>query len=177
MGLYELKALFGDDTWIIQNRIKNQAPQYAIFHPQSINTFRVITVKSDLGIKVLRAFFRIGVNGRHTDNFSSGGIIVDVNIENGKLEKFGFFKPGFGTKGTKHPNSHLVYEGFLIQHWEDIVEYVIKAHSLFYGIHSIGWDVAVTDEDIVLIEGNDNWETTFFQLHNGFKNEFDKYFS
>lgn len=57
-----------------------------------------------------------------------------------------------------------------------MVQYVKKAHSLFYGIHLIGWDVVVTDDGITLIEGNDNWDTIDAQFYKGAKSEFEKYF-
>lgn len=48
---------------------------------------------------------------------------------------------------------------------------------LFYGLHSVGWDVALTENGIMIIEGNDNWDTLGAQLYSGAKPIFDKYFS
>lgn len=172
----ELREYFGHDCWIIQERIKNQNPEYAKFHPSSINTVRVVTVKDGPNVTILCCFFRMGVNSRHTDNCSSGGITTGINIENGTLEKWGVYKPEFGAKVDKHPNSLILFEGHKLPHWEEIIQYVKKAHLLFYGLHSIGWDVAITTDGIMLIEGNDNWDTTSVQLYGGAKKKFDKYF-
>ena len=174
--LKNLIDIFGNDHWIIQHSIKNQTEAYARFHPHSINTTRIVTVQHKGEVKVLCAFFRMGVNGRHTDNWSSGGILCGIDINDGKLEKWGLFKPGYGTKSLYHPNSEIVFEGYKLPDWEEMVQYVKKAHSLFYGIHSIGWDVVVTEDGIMLIEGNDNWETVFTQFYKGAKSDFEKYF-
>jgi hypothetical protein len=172
----EFRALLGNDIWIVQERIKNQSAEYAQFHPQSINTIRVVTIRNGSEISILCAFFRMGVNGRHADNWSSGGIGLGVNIENGTLEKWGLYKPGLGTKSDRHPNSEILFEGYILPYWYEIVEYAKNAHRLFYGLHSIGWDVSVTTEGIMIIEGNDNWDTIDAQYCKGGRKEFDKYF-
>lgn len=175
--LKELIEMFGNDHWIIQHRIDNQVKAYSQFHPQSVNTIRVVTVQHQGQIELLCAFFRMGVNGRYADNWSSGGILVGIDIESGNLEKWGFFKPGKGTKSSSHPNSAISFEGFQLPDWQEIVAYCKKTHSLFYDIHSIGWDVVVTENGISLIEGNDNWDTIDAQFYKGAKKEFDKYFT
>lgn len=175
--LKNLIGIFGNDHWIIQHSIKNQIETYSRFHPHSINTTRIVTVQHKDEIEVLCAFFRMGVNGRHADNWSSGGVLVGIDINNGTLEKWGFFKPGIGTKCLYHPNSKIVFEGYKLPEWDEMVNYVKKAHSLFYGIHSIGWDVVVTEDGIVLIEGNDNWDTIDAQFYKGAKKEFNKFFN
>jgi len=172
----EFKAYFGNDVWILQKRIKNQKAEYARFHPHSINTIRIVTIRNGSEINILCSFFRMGVNQRHTDNCSSGGITAGINIEDGTLEKWGLYKPEFGTKIDRHPNSEILFEGQKLPHWEEMVQYVKNAHRLFYGLHSIGWDVAITTKGIILIEGNDNWDTTSAQLYSGAKKDFDKYF-
>ena len=54
--------------------------------------------------------------------------------------------------------------------WEQIV------WSLRYGVHSIGWDVCLTTDGPLIIEGNDNWDTIDAQFYHPGKKLFDKYF-
>lgn len=176
VSFQEFLKFIGKGNWIIQERITNQNPEFAAFHPQSINTVRIITVKRGNNINVIGSFLRVGVNGSYTDNSSSGGISVGIDLENGTLKKYGLYKPGFGTKCDRHPNSGIIFEGYKIPKWKEIVEYTKRAHLLFYGLHSIGWDVAITDDGIMIIEGNDNWDTLGVQLYSGGKPIFDKYF-
>jgi hypothetical protein len=42
-----------------------------------------------------------------------------------------------------------------------------------YGIHSIGWDIAITDNGPIFIEGNDDWDGTIaMSLESDFKSRF-----
>ena len=40
----------------------------------------------------------------------------------------------------------------------EAVELAKKIHEFFYGIHSIGWDIALTENGPVFLEGNNGWE-------------------
>jgi hypothetical protein len=43
----------------------------------------------------------------------------------------------------------------------------LRAHRVFYDFPSVGWDVAVTPEGPVLIEGNYNWNVVLTQQAGG----------
>lgn len=172
-----LKQKLKKDTWVIQERIKNQAPWLARFHPQSINTIRIVTVKTASSIDIIYSSSRMGINNSFVDNYSSGGIVVGIDPVSGTLFRWGMFKTGSGGKRCeRHPNSDIVFEGYIIPGWNEIVDYVKKAHKLFYGLHSIGWDICLTDEGIMVIEGNDNWDTTGAQKYAGARAIYEKYF-
>ena len=172
----EFVKILKNHHWTLQKPIENQHPEYTKFHPDSVNTIRVVTVKKGANFATLFAFLRIGVKGRIADNWSSGGISTGINTEDGTLKKYGLYHPQFGTKTAIHPDSGIVFEGYKLPYWEEILNYVKHAHRLFYGFHSIGWDIAVTTNGIILIEGNDNWNSSGAQLYKGFKKEFSKYF-
>jgi len=172
--LDDFKEFIGSDCWVLQERITNQHEALSKFHPSSINTLRIVTVKVGSTIEVISSNLRIGKNGRHADNVSSGG--VSIPVANGKLEEWGFIRSGLGVKIDKHPNTKVVFENYEIPFWDKIIDTVKNAHSLFYGIHSIGWDVCLTDNGIKLIEGNDNWDTIDAQISGYGKNLYLKYF-
>ena len=172
----EFIAMLDDDHWILQKPIVNQDPEYSKFHPHSVNTMRIITAKKGTVIKVLFASFRMGVGGSMVDNWSSGGISIGINTEEGTLKKYGLYNPQFGTKAEIHPDTGIVFEGYKLPYWEEILHYLKHAHHLFYGFHSIGWDVAITTDGIILIEGNDNWNTSSAQRYKGAKKVFNEYF-
>lgn len=163
-------------SWVIQRRITNQAKFMSEFHPSSINTIRIVTVKSDTKIDAVCAFLRFGANGRGSDNWSSGGVLVGVNVETGQLEDYGLFKPGVGTICTSHPNTNISFKNKVVPDWPSILQYVKSLHEIFYDLHSIGWDVCLTDDGPMIIEGNDNWDTIDAQFYRPAKNLFNKYF-
>lgn len=150
------------DKFIIQQRI-DQHEDLSRLYPNSINTIRILTVHTKLGVRIASAIMRIGANGSSTDNWASGGLIVKVDMATGKLNKFGYFKKVKNGKLTVHPNSGENFEGFKIPYYEESCKLVLDLHRFFYGIHSIGWDVAITPEGPMILEGNDNWDIAMQQ--------------
>ncbi len=76
------------------------------------------------------------------------------------------------TQQARQPLSHLTAEQQQVAHefshqqlpgWEQAVKTAQKAHLLFPNIKTIGWDLAITDQGIVLIEGNFNWGVAVHQ--------------
>ncbi len=76
---------FGND-FCVQESIK-QHPFLAQFNPTSVNTMRVCTYRSvvDEEVVVFACALRMGSKGSFTDNTHSGGAIVKVDLETGKI--------------------------------------------------------------------------------------------
>ena len=107
----ELAGAFGNHKWIVQERIADQHKSLSLLHPESINTIRLTTVNTGAVIEIISAALKVGVNGAKVDNWSAGGVLIGIDLTTGTLEKWGFFKPGKGTKTDKHPNSNIIFEG------------------------------------------------------------------
>lgn len=163
-------------SWIIQDRIRNQSKFMSQYHPESINTIRVVTIKKDKDIHPICAFARFGINGRGSDNWSSGGVLVGININSGEFEEYGLFKPGVGTRCFEHPNTKVKFKNIVIPEWDKIIDYVKSLHEIFYDLHSIGWDICLTENGPLIIEGNDNWDTIDAQFYHPGKDIYNKYF-
>jgi hypothetical protein len=161
--------------YIIQEKIR-QHHEINEFYPHSVNTVRLVTVNNKNGVSPFGAFMRIGAKGNYVDNWAVGGVLIGINYETGTLKKFGFFKPGFGGKVDRHPDSGMVFDGYAIPFYSEAVNLASRAHGYFYGIRSIGWDIALTDDGPLIIEGNDNWEISPLQISDGgLKNRFMEY--
>ncbi|WP_423148057.1 sugar-transfer associated ATP-grasp domain-containing protein [Rubrolithibacter danxiaensis] len=174
--IQELRQVLGQDKWIVQEKIADQHEEINKLYQHSINTIRIMTVNTGSSVEVLGAVLRMGTDGRKIDNWSAGGIIVAIDFEKSELTKWGYYKPGYGTKVDAHPDTKVKFEQFKIPFIEEVVKEVKYLHSLLYGIHSIGWDVAITKDGPLFIEGNDNWGVTIFQLiHGESKQAFQKY--
>lgn len=62
-------------------------------------------------------------------------------------------------------------------YWKESLELANCFHEKLSDIHSIGWDIAITKDGPVFIEGNDNWEISLMQACNGgLKREFGNFF-
>jgi hypothetical protein len=170
-GFDELKGKL-DGKFLLQNRIR-QHPIMSKLYPHSINTIRLITFNNGGKVEVFSAALRIGTHGQIIDNWARGGIIVGIDVVNGKLHNEGLFKPGYGGRVLRHPNTDVPFQEFEIPYFHRAVSLVTELHTYLYGIHSIGWDIGITEEGPVIIEGNDDWEGGIpMSLEKNFKSRF-----
>ena len=174
----ELQCILHNGRILIQELIV-QHPEMKRLYDQSINTIRLVTVRDVKNgqIVVLPSILRVGANGNKVDNTSQGGIAIGFDLETGRLHKYGFF-PEYGLKAISHPNSGICFENFVIPNINEVVKQAKYFHSFLQDIHSIGWDVAISLEGPVFIEGNDNWEINAPQIacNRGLRKEFETYF-
>jgi len=135
--------------------IVEQAEEYAAWHPQSLNTLRIITMRNPetRELYVERAIFRMGTGSSHTDNWCAGGIGVKV-FSNGTLDKYGYFCDPSVIPVTAHPDTNKRFEGSELPHYDDAVELALRAHKIIRRINGIGWDIAFTNRGPIIIEMN-----------------------
>lgn len=157
-SLSEIKLQLNDSRFIFQDLIQ-QHEALSLINSSSVNTIRIITVKGISGdVNIFFAYLRLGANEKSfVDNIAVGGIAVGID-NNGVLGEYGFLKSSFGTKVDRHPISDVEFEGYQLPYWNEVKDLVKNAHKQLYYFQSIGWDVAITPNGPILIEGNDNWE-------------------
>lgn len=151
--------------FVIQEKII-QHQNINSLNKKSINTIRLTTLykHTEQKVGVFSSTLRLGVGDSPLDNWSQGGLVVNIQ-ENGKLDKLGFYKPGVGTTTIKHPNTNIIFEGYEIPNYKLIVEQALELHKYFPWIPSIGWDIAIdSNGQAVFIEGNDNWAINLSQV-------------
>ncbi|MCQ2462084.1 MAG: hypothetical protein MJ177_01605 [Clostridia bacterium] len=118
----------------------------------SINTLRMVTLNVNGKVHFMYALVRMGKGGSAVDNISSGGMYTCIN-DSGVLTK-----PAFCDKTGEyydiHPTSGTVFKGFEIPCFKQAVELVKKAALVEPNMCYVGWDVAITPDGPVLVEGN-----------------------
>jgi hypothetical protein len=142
--------------FIIQEFIE-QHPATEALYPPCINTLRINTIRKGSEIVLFTSCMKMGAGGSTRDNWASGGLFGVVDRETGRLAKEFIYQPGCGGIAVKHPQSGVVFEGYEIPYFKEAVRMALELHSYFYGVHSIGWDIAITKDGPLVIEGNDNW--------------------
>ena len=153
----KLKTVPNSD-YILQERIV-PAKEAAGLYDGCINTIRIITVRP-VGEepRVFAKFQRMGSKKTgNVDNWSSGGVAVGIR-EDGYLKDIGFYKydtPGGRT--DRHPDSGTVFSTYRIPMYDEVVALALRAHKCFHNLFSCGWDIAVTENGPVFVEGNDKW--------------------
>lgn len=138
-----------------------QHPDIAAFNSASVNTIRVLTIVDGGKCHHVYAGFRMGC-ADIVDNFHAGGIIATVDVKTGitcmdAIDLNGNHYP-------VHPKSQLPTLGFQIPHWDKVLALTEEAALRMEGIGMVGWDVAVTEDDVCLIEGNSEASYHIIQL-------------
>ena len=125
----------------------------AKLNASSVNTIRVTTVVDDAGTPhFMYAILRVGSGQGVTDNISSGGMYTLLD-ENGAIN-YPMFRDKDVSTYEKHPVNGFVFKGFQVPMFRESVELCLKAALVEPHMRYIGWDVAVTADGPVLIEGN-----------------------
>ena len=139
-----------------------QHPAVNAIYPEAINTVRTVTVSQNGKVKVVCTYFRIGNNGRHVDNFNSGGMVAPVD------ERTGIVKDKAIDKNknvyTEHPYTGTPIKGFAFPDWEKAMAMVKEAALVVPQMGYVGWDVAFTPNGPCFVECNDFPGHDIYQL-------------
>ena len=123
------------------------------FHPNSLNTIRVVTVSNGGRFVVFGALFRMGAHGSVVDNTHAGGVFAPINVESGTIDIEAV--DSYNNHYRCHPDTQKQIVGFQIPRWNEIVETCRKASTTIPNIRFAGWDVCVTKDGMIeMIEGN-----------------------
>jgi hypothetical protein len=129
---------------------------------KSLNTFRLYTMMDGKGdVHVLKAKYRAGTGDAITDT-ASGCIAYPISIEYGVIEGPGINEVLNSKNYFYHPGSDKLVVGMKIPMWDRVLEVVTEAAKKIPQVRYIGWDLAVTNDGVEIIEGNNApWTGTF----------------
>lgn len=117
----------------------------AQFNPDSVNTFRFLTLNINQKCTLLSVFLRMGAKGSFVDNLSGGsGVLVGVNSE-GYINSFGIDK-NFN-KMYLSPTG-VEFKGIKVPSFDTLTQQIIDFHKKIPFANLIGWDITLD------IEGN-----------------------
>ena len=142
------EKLVKNNQLLIEEKII-QHKALAKLNESSVNTLRIVTFYDGKHTHILNSVLKIG-NGGVTDNFSSGSMYTFV--EEGKI-----IVPAIDNKDNvfkKHPISKIDIVGYEIPNYDKAIELVKKCAEVIKEVKYVGWDVAILEDDVCLIEGN-----------------------
>ena len=165
--LYKTAAESGGDITVEQHLLQNKVLRQ--MHSNSLNTIRVVTfLNHSDDVEIDMAVLRVGNNDSYVDSWQRGGLGSAVHLKTGELG------PGLVMRGARggrwfrtHPHTGARIEGIRVPEWKRVRELVKEAAVNFPEARWVGWDVAVTDNGPVLIEGNYYWALPFMLAHTG----------
>ena len=121
-------------------------------NPGSINTLRIVTILNETGPHIVYAHIRIGNSDRPVDNLHSGGMYAPIDLERGVIQYPAYDKARHTY--TEHPRTGTTIQGFAIPCWEEAKAMCLEASQIVPQMRYVGWDVAITPNGPVFVEGN-----------------------
>lgn len=137
-----------------------QHPDMMKLAPSSVNSLRIVTISSnkkkifDDGktYDIVYAGLRIGQGKSIVDNFHSGGMVANVDLETGVIINNAADQNG--NVFVRHPDTDMPIKGFKIPYFEEAVNMVKEAIEKNKIEGYIGWDIAISEKGPMFLEVN-----------------------
>ena len=165
--LADVYEKISSSKYIFQETIV-QHPHISAIYPHSVNTLRIHTCIYINGqIDLISVTMKFGSAGKYVEAGGLGTILISVDKDTGKLGPYAWknFEWG-GDTFICHPDTGFEFAGFIVPHFEAAKD-MAKAAAAFLPYRLVGWDVAITEEGPVLIEGNHNFGFWGAQIADG----------
>ena len=154
---------YAGKDYIIEEII-NQHPMMC-FNNKSVNTLRMMTIMDALGeVHLIKAALRCGTGDSLVDNFCAGGVIYPIDLRFGRINSPGLTN-SLGQQIYVHPGSEIYMLGKEIPFWQQAVEFVKEVAKRIPQMRFVGWDIAITNDGPILIEGNKSPGVIFDSLN------------
>jgi len=145
------KILNTHHEWIAEEFI-NQDERMACWNMSSVNTIRIPSYLTPEGFSIFRPFIRTGRAGSYVDNAGVGGVFATIDESTGEIITDGADESG--NFYLCHPDSNIVYKGWKVPCWDELLTIVKKAHQRMPGHKYIAYDFALTSSGWIMVEGN-----------------------
>ncbi|HZK09924.1 MAG TPA: sugar-transfer associated ATP-grasp domain-containing protein [Clostridia bacterium] len=151
-GIYT--KLKEEKKFLVEEVLK-QHPEMSSINASSINTLRTCTCIDKEGkITILYMVLRIGRKDSFIDNMSAGGLFTKITMD-GQITHPCYSAQGFGSIYTHHPDTKLPFIGIQVPMIKEVKNFAIKLAEKNPDARYVGWDIAITPQGPVVIEGND----------------------
>jgi hypothetical protein len=138
-------------------------------YPLTVNTVRVLIMRDVQSGEpyIVRAVLRVGNSESYPiDNFSMGGLSIEIDLESGRLGNAVAAAGRFSDQvWHAHPDTGEALTGAIIPNWQ---EHKYKLKALFSKLPYLkycGFDLILRDHDFVVLEGNSYSQVRLFQMH------------
>ncbi len=145
------KELLSHEQYLVEQIIP-QHPNMAALNGSSVNSLRIVSYFDGEKVHVLARVLKMG-NGGIIDNFAHGGMYTMLD-ENGVALHAAFDMAGDAFE--VHPISGITIRGFTVPMYDKVLELVDEIARVVPQIPYVGWDIAISPDRPVVIEGNYN---------------------
>jgi hypothetical protein len=142
---------------LIVQKLVRPHPQLQPLTSGALPTVRAMSVIDEQGRpEVVATVFRMSIGENRTvDNIHAGGLACAVSLDEGTLG----LASDLGADARlgwhcHHPTTYARIQGTRLPFWDDVKALAVQAHGLFSDRLVIGWDIAITEDGPIIIEGN-----------------------
>lgn len=153
------------ESFVLQERLRSHSSLAALTNNPNLQTVRITTyMDRGMNCRLLFSFLKLMTRKTTiTDNIGTGrtgNLLNKVCTETGRIvESYVKTRDGTGNQPiSHHPVTGRPLVGFQIPHWDQACNLVHRAARIFLPVRSVGWDVAITDDGVRLLEGNIWWD-------------------
>ena len=161
ISLYDVYKAIVDfnKPFMVQNLVCPHHKLQSIMPYPACGIFRLVSYYSfNNECKLLYMFVTIPVKGQIISNFKhgqTGNLLLGVDMDTGSMTyAYGFNMNNVIAKFKNHPDSHVPFESVEIPYWDEMHSLVLNASFLFKETRFVGWDIAITNDGPILLEGN-----------------------
>ena len=147
-----------EGTRFVLEELVVQSAEMARLHPESVNTVRFPTFRLDDRVHIFPPYLRMGQGSSFVDNAGSGGVFGLVDLETGRVYAA---CDELGNSYDVHPDTKEQIVGFVIPRWNEALSLAKELITILPNVRWVGWDLALTDDGWVLIEGNEHAQFVF----------------
>lgn len=151
VSLLKTNGNYKNFSFIIQEKIQ-QHHKLSAFHPNSVNTYRITTLRINREIVVLHSVFRMGRKKNVVDNSYAGGIFCGISLKGDITEYACDIEL---KKMYEHPDSGIPFKNFICPSYREACDFCRKYHRKLLHFALVSWDIAIhQDGKPICIEMN-----------------------
>ena len=158
------------DGYLVTEFLEQHDYAASIF-PDATNTIRIHTlVDPETGeISLHRPSHRFGSReSAPIDNWSKGGYTAPVDTDTGEIRRLITLDGTARSRLRNHPETDARVAGVTVPCWSELCDLVREVAAIHRYAPLIGWDIVVTEDGPVLLEGNARPSVVGLQLTDGF---------
>jgi len=143
---------FMNEPKMLIEEVPKQHHLMSEIYDKSINSIRITTVLKDGEFHAFNTWVKFGGKGSIVDGRVGGGCFAAVDVNTGIVET-----PAVDADNKRfeiHPDTGKRITGFRIPYWKEAVELCEKAIRSYDGIDFVGWDLCITEDGPIIVEGN-----------------------
>ncbi len=148
----EMYEHFMNEPKMLIEEVPKQHHLMSEIYDKSINSIRITTVLKDGEFHAFNTWVKFGGKGSIVDGRVGGGCFAGVDVNTGIVDT-----PAIDIDNNRfevHPDTGKRITGFQIPYWKEALELTEKALRFYDGIDFVGWDLCITENGPMIVEGN-----------------------